>query len=131
MTYEKKDKLSSSGDRPGVIRHALLRSPVVSVYKTSTDPTYKANNPYTDLPFFTYIPDPNNAGNFLGLFSSQYEQSSNPLAIVHFNDDKRNSYRTFGNVYGEYSFLQDNALKLRSSLGVDIIFDHNKKFAQN
>ncbi|MEO6406026.1 MAG: TonB-dependent receptor [Ferruginibacter sp.] len=131
MTYEKKDKLSSSGDRPGVIRHALLRSPVVSVYKSITDPTYTASNPYTDLPFYRYVPDPNNAGNFLGLFSSQYEQSSNPLAIVHFNDDKRNSYRTFGNVYGEYSFLRDNALKFRSSFGVDILFDHNKKFAQN
>lgn len=133
MTYEKKDKLSSSGDRPGVIRHALLRSPVVSVYKSATDPTYKVNDPYTDLPFFTYTADPNpsNPGNFIGAFSSQYEQSSNPLAIVHFNDDKRNSYRTFGNVFGEYGFLKDKALKFRSSIGADIIFDHNKKFAQN
>ncbi|MEO6722274.1 MAG: TonB-dependent receptor [Ferruginibacter sp.] len=131
VTYEKKDKLSSSGDRPGVIRHALLRSPVVSVFKNASDPTYTANNPYTDLPFYRYIPDPNNAGNFLGVFSSHYEQSSNPLAIVHFNDDRRKGYRTFGNVFGEYSFLRDNALKFKSSLGVDIIFDHNKKFAEN
>ena len=132
MTYEKKDKLSSSGDRPGVIRHALLRSPVVSVYKSPTDPTYKAIDPYTDLPFYTYTPDlnPGNPGNFIGKFSSQYQESSNPLAIVHFNDDKRNNYRTFGNVYGEYGFLNDNALKFRSSIGADIIFDHNKKFAQ-
>ena len=33
LSYAKQDKLSSSGDAPGVIRHALLRPPVLSVYK--------------------------------------------------------------------------------------------------
>ena len=39
LSYVKQDKLSSSGDAPGVIRHALLRPPVISVFKSSTDPT--------------------------------------------------------------------------------------------
>jgi hypothetical protein len=52
LSYAKQDKLSSSGDVPGVIRHALLRPPVLSVYKSENDPTYSADNPYTDLPFY-------------------------------------------------------------------------------
>ena len=124
LSYAKQDKLSSSGDAPGVIRHALLRPPVLSVYKNTTDPTYTATNPYTDLPFYL-----NNNSN--GGWSKNYEFASNPIAIVHFTDDKRNTYQTFGNVYGEYAFLRDKSLRLRSNIGVDISFNHNKKFAQN
>lgn len=124
ITYQSQDKLSSSGDAPGVIRHALIRPPVLSVYKDPSDPTYSARNPYTDLPFYT-SPDPVNG------YSRIYEYTSNPLAIVHFTDDKRNRYQTFGNVFAEYSFLEDKALKLRSNLGVDMTFSHNKNFAEN
>ncbi|MES2850484.1 MAG: TonB-dependent receptor [Bacteroidota bacterium] len=122
MSYAKQDKLSSSGDAPGVIRHALLRSPVLSVYKDIADPTYSASDPYTDLPFYT---GPNNG------WQPQYEYSSNPIAIVHFTDDKRNTYQTFGNVYAEYSFLRDRTLKFKSNIGVDISFSHNKNFGEN
>ncbi|HKZ67464.1 MAG TPA: SusC/RagA family TonB-linked outer membrane protein, partial [Chitinophagaceae bacterium] len=122
LSYAKQDKLSSSGDAPGVIRHALLRPPVLSVYKNPNDPTWSANNLYTDLPFFT---------NSNGGWSRDYEFASNPIAIVHFTDDKRNTYQTFGNVYGEYAFLNDKSLRFRTNLGVDISFAHNKKFAQN
>jgi TonB-dependent starch-binding outer membrane protein SusC len=122
ISYAKQDKLSSSGDAPGIIRHALLRPPVLGVYKDINDPTYSASNPYTDLPFYT---GPNSGWN------KNYEYTSNPIAIVHFTDDKRNTYQTFGNLYGEYAFLKDKALKFRSNLGVDIQFNHNKNFREN
>ena len=61
-------------------------------------------NPYTDLPFYT---GPNNG------WSKIYEFASNPIAIVHFTDDKRNTYQTFGNVYGEYAFLRDKIFKVQ------------------
>ncbi len=122
ISYAKQDKLSSSGDAPGIIRHALIRPPVLGVYKDVNDPTYSASNPYTDLPFYT---GPNDG------WSKNYEYSSNPIAIVHFTDDKRNTFQTFGNLYGEYAFLGDKSLKFKSNLGVDIKFSHNKNFASN
>jgi TonB-linked SusC/RagA family outer membrane protein len=124
ISYSKQDKLSSSGDAPGVIRHALLRPPVIPVYKEVNDPTYSPTNPYTDLPFYL-----NNNSN--GGWSKIYEFASNPIAIVHFTDDKRNTYQTFGNVYGEYAFLKDQSLRFRTNVGVDIRFFHNKNFGQN
>ncbi|MFT3683278.1 MAG: TonB-dependent receptor [Ferruginibacter sp.] len=124
LTYAQQDKLSSSGDAPGIIRHALIRPPVIPVYKQTTDPTYTPENPYTDLPFYTS----NNSANG---WSKIYEFSSNPIAIVHFTDDKRKTYQTFGNFYGEYAFLRDKSLRFKSSVGVDISFSHNKNFAQN
>ncbi len=122
LSYAIQDKLSSSGDVPGVIRHAMIRPPVIPVYKDPSDPTYTPGNPYTDLPFYT--------GNNNG-WSKNYEFSSNPLAIVHFTDDKRRTYQTFGNFYGEYAFLADKSLRLKSNIGVDISFARNKNFAQN
>jgi TonB-linked SusC/RagA family outer membrane protein len=122
ISYAKQDKLSSSGDVPGIIRHALIRPPVLGVYKDINDPTYSTRNPYTDLPFYT---GPNDG------WSKNYEYSSNPIAIVHFTDDKRNTFQTFGNLYGEYAFLGDKSLKFKSNLGVDIKFGHNKNFAEN
>lgn len=122
LSYITQDKLSSSGDAPGVIRHALIRPPVLSVYKDVNDPTYSASDPYTDLPFYTGPADG---------WSKDYEYTSNPLAIVHFTDDKRSTYQTFGNVFAEYAFLKDKSLKFRSNLGADIKFSHNKNFAEN
>lgn len=122
LSYAKQDKLSSSGDVPGIIRHALLRPPVLAVYKDPNDPTYSPNNPFTDLPFYT--------GNNNG-WDKNFEFSSNPIAIVHFTNDKRKTFQAFGNVYAEYAFLEDKALKFRSNVGVDISFSHNKNFAQN
>ncbi|MEI9908377.1 MAG: hypothetical protein WDO71_01110 [Bacteroidota bacterium] len=49
------------------------------------------------MPFYT-----GNNGGWL----SRYEFTSNPIAIVHFTDDKRKTYQTFGNIYGEYTFFR-------------------------
>jgi len=124
ITSSKQDKMSSSGDAPGVIRHALLRPPVLGVYKDVNDPTYKENNPYTDLPFYL-----NNNPN--GGWSRNYELTSNPIAIINYTDDVRSLFKTFGNVYGEYTFLADKSLKFRSNFGAEITFDHNKAFGEN
>lgn len=129
VTNAVQDKLSSSGDAPGIIRHAMLRPPVIPVYKSTTDPSYSAANPYTDLPFYADNLAANGgkwngAQNFL-------EFTSNPMAIVHFTNDKITNFRTFGNAFAEYAFLKDKSLKLRSSLGVDINFNYQKNFAQN
>jgi len=124
LNYITQDRLSSSGDAPGVIRHALIRPPVLGIYKDVNDPTYREGDPYTDLPFYT---GPNQNGGW----SPDYEYSSNPLAIVHFTDDVRNTFQAFGNVYAEYAILSDKSLKFRSNLGADIKFLHSKVFAEN
>lgn len=125
LTYSIQDKLNSKGDAPGIIRHAMLRPSVLSVYKDVNDPTYKANDPFTDLPFYK-----NNDRNG-GWESSKYEWTSNPIALAYYTDDKRSQYTTFKNVFAEYEFLQDHSLKFKTNLGIDLNLYHNKAFNQN
>jgi len=120
------DKMSSKGDVPGVIRHAFLRPPVLGVYKDITDPTYTANDPFTDLPFYKNNDQANG-----GWQSNKYEYSSNPVALAFFTNDKLSNFKTFGNLYAEYAFLKDKELKLRTNLGMDLNLTHNKVFNQN
>jgi TonB-linked SusC/RagA family outer membrane protein len=122
FSYADQDRLSSSGDAPGIIRHALIRPPVIPVYKDPTDPTYSIADPYTDLPFYKK-PWDNNANIF--------EFTSNPVALAYFTNDKRNNFKTFGNFYGEFAFLKNRELKLRTNVGIDLNFTHNKAFNLN
>jgi TonB-linked SusC/RagA family outer membrane protein len=126
LSYSTQDKLSSKGDAPGIIRHALLRAPVLSVFKDINDPTYSERDPFTDLPFYQH-----NDRDSGGWESDKYEWSSNPIALAAFTDDKRTIFKTFGNVYGEYSFLENNELTFRSNLGIDLAYIHNKTFNEN
>lgn len=123
------DKISSSGDAPGVVRHAFIRPPVIGVYKDPSDPTYSAADPYTDLPFYAQNLAAN-GGHWNG-GANKYEFSSNPLAIAYFTNDKRYNFKTFGNVFAEFAFLGNKELKLRSNLGLDLNMTHNKAFNQN
>ncbi len=125
LTYSAQDKLSSKGDRPGIIRHALLRPPILSVYKDVNDPTYSERDPFTDMPFYT------STGYNVGLERTMYEMTQNPIAIAFFTDDTRKMFKTFGNVFGEYSFLKKKNLKFRTNVGVDLTFIHNKAFREN
>lgn len=125
LTYAVQDKLNSKGDAPGIIRHAMLRPPVLRVYKETNDPTYKVEDPFTDLPFYKYN-DRNG-----GYETDKYEWTSNPIALAKYTDDTRTQYTTFGNVFAEYALLSDKSLKLRTNLGIDLNFFHNKTFAQN
>ncbi|WP_197686316.1 TonB-dependent receptor plug domain-containing protein [Salegentibacter salegens] len=94
-SYEYKDRISSSGDSPGIIRHAFLRPPIIPVRKDPSDPTYSEEDPFTDLPFFQG-PD--------SYESSKYEFSQNPIALAYFTDDAARTFKTFGNIFAEYSF---------------------------
>ncbi len=129
FSYTSQDKLSSSGDTPGIIRHACLRPPILSVYKSTTDPTYSASDPFTDLPFYKYNDGQN--GNNGGWEGSKYQLTSNPIALAYFTNDVRSVFKTFGNVYGEYSFLEDKSLKARTNAGIELNFNHDKAFYQN
>lgn len=126
LTYATQDKLSSKGDEPGIIRHALLRPPVIGVYKNPNDPTYSVSDPFTDLPF--YVHNNKDTG---GWESDKYEWSQNPVALAYFTDDVRSNYGTFGNIYAEYSFLKEKELVFRTNLGIDLTFFHNKVFNEN
>lgn len=125
LTYAIQDKLNSKGDAPGIIRHAMLRPPVLAVYKDIDDPTYNSKDPYTDLPFYKF----NNRNG--GWESDKYEWTSNPIALADYTDDKRSQYTTFGNIYAEYALLKDHSLKFKTNLGIDLNMLHNKAFNRN
>ena len=120
LSYAMQDKLSSKGDAPGIIRHALIRPPVIPVLKDPSDPTYRESDPFTDLPFYATPWDNNN---------NRYEFGANPIALAYYANDKRNNFKTFGNVYAEYAIFP--ALKFRTNLGVDLNLRHNKALNQN
>ncbi len=126
LSYAIQDKLSSKGDAPGIIRHALLRPPVLSVYKDKNDPTYSEKDPFTDLPFYKH-----NNRDQGGWESDKYEWTQNPIALAYYTDDVRSHFKTFGNFYGEYAFLHDKSLTFRTNVGIDLNFYHNKNFYQN
>jgi TonB-linked SusC/RagA family outer membrane protein len=120
LSYAMQDKLSSKGDAPGIIRHALIRPPVIPVYKDPSDPTYSAADPFTDLPFFAKPWDNNN---------NRYEFGANPVALAYYANDKRDNFKTFGNIYAEYALLSD--VKFKSNVGLDLNLRHNKALNQN
>jgi TonB-linked SusC/RagA family outer membrane protein len=129
ISNSKQDKISSSGDAPGIIRHAFIRPPVIAVFKDKTDPTYSEADPYTDLPFYSQNLLAN--GGSWNSGADKYEFSSNPIALAYFTNDKRNILKTFGNVFAEFAFLKDKELKLKSNVGIDLSMTHNKAFNQN
>ena len=122
LSFAAQDKLSSKGDAPGIIRHALIRPPVIGIYKSPTDPTYSAADPFTDLPFFATPWDNSN---------NHFEFGSNPVALAYYTNDKRDNFKTFGNLFAEYALMKDDALKFRSNVGLDLSLTHNKAFFQN
>jgi len=120
LSYANQDSLSSKGDVPGIIRHALIRPPVIPVFKDPSDPTYSVKDPFTDLPFFAKPWDNNN---------NRYEFGANPVALAFFTNNQRNNLKTFGNIYAEYALL--DALRFKSNLGVDLSLRQSKAFYQN
>jgi len=126
LSYAIQDKLSSKGDAPGIIRHALLRPPVIPVFKSLDDPTYSERDPFSDLPF--YVHNNRDAG---GWESDKYEWTQNPIALAYFTDDTRSHFKTFGNLFGEISFLPEKELTFRTNVGIDLNFRHEKAFFTN
>lgn len=123
LSYDKHDLVASRGE--SLIRYALLRAPVIPVYKDVNDPTYSERDPFTDMPFYT------ETGYDAGLQRSMYEMVGNPIARAYFTDNTERMYRTFGNVFGEYRFLKDKNLTFRTNVGIDLSFFHNKVFNEN
>ncbi|WP_240920157.1 SusC/RagA family TonB-linked outer membrane protein [Sphingobacterium chungjuense] len=122
LNHQERMVASSRGDAPGIIRHALLRPPVLGVYKDPSDPTYNADRPFTDLPFYQ------GPGNFR---SELYEWSQNPVAAAYYSNNNQRQFKLFGNVEGSVDILADRSLKFRSVLGLELNFNHNKAFFAN
>lgn len=122
LNSQDKVAVSSRGDSPGIIRHALLRPPVLGVYKDPNDPTYSVDRPFTDLPFYV---SPSNFQSVL------YEWSQNPVALAHYSNNNQKQFKLFGNVEGQVDVLSDKSLKFKSVLGLELNFNHNKAFMQN
>lgn len=122
LSYSNEDNLNSRGDTPGIIRHAMLRPPILSVKKNPSNPYYSEEDPYTDLPFYE---GPNDYE------SGKYELTQNPVALANFWDDVIKEYQAFGNIFGEYEFLEDKNLKFRTNLGFDVLFYDRKIFNKN
>lgn len=123
LSSSTQDKVPSTGE--SLIRFALLRAPVIPLFKDVNDPTYSKSDPFTDMPFFTPT------GYDQGLNRTMYEMVGNPIAQAYFSDDKTRIFKTFGNVYGQYSFLDNKELTFRSNVGVDLTFFHDKTFNEN
>lgn len=122
LRYSKEDNLNSRGESPGIIRHAMLRPPVLSVRKDKDNPFFSNEDPFTDLPFFN---GPNDHE------ASKYERTMNPVALAKFSDDVITQFRTFGNLFGEYGLLENKNLKLRTNLGIDLQSRQHKVFNKN
>ncbi|GGH20062.1 TonB-dependent receptor [Sphingobacterium alkalisoli] len=122
LNHQDKMVVSSRGDSPGIVRHALLRPPVLGLYKDPSDPTYAAENPFTDLPFYV---SPTN------FQSSLYEWSQNPVALAHFSNNNQKQFKLFGNVEAGVDILKDKSLRFRSTVGLELNFNHNKAFMAN
>lgn len=122
LNQQNKKVVSSRGDSPGIIRHALLRPPVLSVYKDPSDPTYSAEKPFTDLPFYV------NPSTYQ---TSLYEWSQNPVALANYSDNNQRQSKLFGNVEGVVDVLKDKSLQFKSTLGIELNFNHSKNFMVN
>ena len=121
LSYSTQDKVPSSGE--SLIRFALLRAPVIPLFKDKNDPTYSVDDPFTDMPFFTPT------GYDQGLNRTMYEMVGNPIAQAYFSDDRTTKFQTFGNIFGEYAITED--LTFRSNVGIDLSFYHDKTFNVN
>ncbi len=106
FSYTDRDVINSSGDGGGPgnelsgIRYALIAAPVF--------PIYDQNGNYINTS--ATLGDPTLYG----------DGNANPLAFIDATDWTVQRYRFFGNVFAEYSIL-DN-LKVRTNLGTDILF---------
>ncbi|MBI1225790.1 MAG: SusC/RagA family TonB-linked outer membrane protein [Bacteroidetes bacterium] len=106
--------INSSGDGFGggnelnAIRYALIAAPVV--------PVYNADGSYVKVT--SELGDPTLYG----------DGNANPLALIDATDWTIKRYRIFGNVFAELTPLE--GLRLRTTLGGDLLFENGKLFKQ-
>lgn len=107
--------INSSGDGFGPgnelsgIRYTLIASPLF--------PVYQPDGQYYNVT--SLLGDPNLFG----------DGNANPLAFVDATDWTIQRSRIFGNIFAEITPIKD--LKLRTSLGADLLFENEKKFKQS
>jgi TonB-linked SusC/RagA family outer membrane protein len=112
IAYTERTGINSSGDGFGPgnqlngVRYALIAAPVFPI--RHADGTYV--NTSTELGNPTLFGDGN----------------ANPLALIDATDWTTKRYRIFGNVYAELSLF--DGLKLRTTLGGDLLFENQKIF---
>ena len=106
--------INSSGDGFGAgnelsgIRYTMIAAPVVPVY----------NNDGTYLKVTSELDDPMLYG----------DGNANPLAFVDATDWTIKRHRIFGSIYAELTLMDD--LKLRTTLGADLLFEIGKLFKE-
>jgi TonB-linked SusC/RagA family outer membrane protein len=114
FSYTDRDVINSSGDGGGPgnelsgIRYALIAAPVFPIYDQNGD----------------YI----NTSATLGDPTLYGDGNANPLAFVDATDWNVQRYRFFGNVFAEYSILEN--LTFRTNAGADILFQDETIFKE-
>ena len=114
FAYTDRKVINSSGDgfgpgnEPSGIRYALIAAPVFRIRN--------ADGSYVNVS--SELGDPTLYG----------DGNANPLAIVDATDWTIKRYRIFGSVFAELSILQ--GLKLRTTLGGDLLFENEKRFKE-
>ncbi|MEO6039715.1 MAG: SusC/RagA family TonB-linked outer membrane protein, partial [Saprospiraceae bacterium] len=96
------------GNEPSGIRYALIAAPVFK--------PYNADGSYV------------NVSSLLGDPMLYGDGNANPLAIIDATDWTIRNYRIFGSVFAELTIL--DGLKLRTTLGGDLLFQNEKRFKQ-
>jgi TonB-dependent starch-binding outer membrane protein SusC len=114
-----REVINSSGDGFGggnelnAIRYALIAAPVA--------PVYYPDGSYVKVT--SELGDPTLFG----------DGNANPLALVDATDWTIKRYRIFGNVFAELTLLAGSSregLKLRTTLGADLLFENGKLFKE-
>ena len=110
FSYYDKNSIGSSGDGLGgnggsVVRYALFRDPAI--------PIYASPGVYSDLPQYP------------GFFGDGY----NPVGLANNTSNIEKQFRGFGDVFIEYSILQN--LVFKTDFGGDVLLTQNKTFDLN
>lgn len=114
FAYTDRKVINSSGDgfgpgnEPSGIRYALIAAPVFR--------PYNADGSYVNVS--SLLGDPMLFG----------DGNANPLAIIDATDWTIKNYRLFGSIFAELTILQ--GLKLRTTLGGDLLFQNEKRFKE-
>jgi TonB-dependent starch-binding outer membrane protein SusC len=110
FSYYDKNSIGSSGDGLGgnggsVVRYALFRDPAI--------PIYASPGVYSDLPQYP------------GFFGDGY----NPVGLANNTSNIEKQFRGFGDVFIEYSILQN--LVFKTDFGGDVLLTQDKTFDLN
>lgn len=114
ISYSDRDVIGSSGDGAGPgnelsgIRYTLIAAPVFRI----------RNDDGSLVPTSSFLGDPTLYG----------DGNANPVAFIEATNWNIQRYRMFGNVFAEVNILED--LKFRTTLGMDLLFSHEKIFKE-